>query len=64
MRLAIILYKFPPKWLAGTEITTYNLAEQLAKRGHEIHVITSRDEGLPHLDKEHGFYVHRITCLG
>jgi glycosyltransferase involved in cell wall biosynthesis len=60
MKIAIIVDYFPPKWLAGTEIGTYNLAEQLAKRGHEIHVITSQDEGIPKFNKEKGFYIHRI----
>ena len=46
MKIVIIIGLFPPKWLAGTEIATYNLAEHLAKRRHEIHVITSHDEGL------------------
>jgi len=61
MKIAIIINLFPPKWLAGTEIATYNLAEHLAKRGHEIHAITSHDEGLPNFDKENGFYIHRIA---
>lgn len=61
MKIAILVNLFPPKWLAGTEIATYNLAEHLAKRGHEIHVITSHDEGLPIFTKENGFYVHRLA---
>jgi glycosyltransferase involved in cell wall biosynthesis len=61
MKIAIIINLFPPKWLAGTEIATYNLAEHLAKRGHEIHVITSHDDGLPNFEKENGFYIHRIA---
>ncbi len=60
MKIAIIINLFPPKWLAGTEIATYHLAEHLAKRSHEIHVITSLDEGLSDFEKENGFYVHRI----
>lgn len=61
MKIAILVNLFPPKWLAGTEIATYNLAEHLAKRGHEIHVITSHDEGLPNFDYENGFSVHRLA---
>ena len=51
---------FPPKWLAGTEIATYNVARHLAKRGHEVHVITWLDEGLPKESLEQGSYIHRI----
>ena len=60
MRIAIMVTLFPPKWLAGTEIATYNIAKYLAKRGHEVHVITSLDEGLPKESIEEGFCVHRI----
>jgi len=60
MRIAITIPLFPPKWLAGTEIATYNIAKHLARRGHEVHVITALDKGLPKESMEEGFYVHRI----
>jgi N-acetyl-alpha-D-glucosaminyl L-malate synthase BshA len=60
MRIAITIPLFPPKWLAGTEIATYNIAKHLARRGHEVHVITALDKGLPEESTEEGFYVHRI----
>ena len=61
MKIAILVFHFPPKSLAGTEIATYNIARYLAKRGHKVHVITSFDKGLPKVDIEQGFYVHRIS---
>ena len=61
MKIAILVGLFPPKWLAGTEIATYNLADHLAQRGHEIHIITSQDEGLPEFSEENSFYIHRIA---
>lgn len=60
MIITFLIGLFPPKWLAGTEIATYYLAEHLAQRGHEVHVITSLDEGLPVESQEKGFYIHRI----
>ncbi|KFD40800.1 glycosyl transferase family 1 [Peptococcaceae bacterium SCADC1_2_3] len=60
MRIAILVSGFPPKWLAGTEIATHNIARHLAMRGHEVHVITSLDKGLPKESFEQGFYVHRV----
>jgi len=62
MKIAILVLLFPPKWLAGTEIATYNIAKYLAKRGHEVHVITTLDDYLPKESMEEGFYVHRIRC--
>jgi len=61
MKIAILVNLFPPKWLAGTEIATYTLADHLAWRGHEVHVITSHDAGLPELSQENGFCIHRIA---
>lgn len=60
MRIAILVGKFLPRWLAGMEIATYNIAKYLAKRGHEIHVVTLLDEELPKESMEDGFHVHRI----
>jgi len=60
MKIAILVPAFLPKWLAGTEIATYNIARHLAKRRHEVHVITSMDKGMPRENEEAGFYVHRI----
>jgi glycosyltransferase involved in cell wall biosynthesis len=61
MKIVILVSLFPPGTLGGTEIATYNLAKQLARRGHEIHVITTHDRGLPFFRKENDFYVHRIA---
>lgn len=63
MKIAILVDLFPPKWLAGTEIATHYMAGHLAQRGHEVHVITSLDEGLPEESYELGFYTHRLPRI-
>jgi len=63
MKIAILVHHFPPKSLAGTEIATYFMAEQLARRGHIVHVITSLDKGLPDESYEKGFYIHRVRLI-
>lgn len=60
MKIAIVVLKFPPKWLAGTEIATYNIAKKLVKEGHEVHVLTMLDEGLPEYELDEGFFIHRV----
>lgn len=60
MKIAILVGLFPPKWLAGTEIATYYVAEHLTRCGHEVHVITSLDEGLSEESYEKGFCIHRL----
>jgi len=60
VKIAILTWYFPPKWLAGTEIASNYIAKYLAVRGHEVHVITQRDPGLPRNEYVEGFYIHRI----
>jgi glycosyltransferase involved in cell wall biosynthesis len=59
MKIAILVEFFPPHWLAGTELASYNIAKNLALRGHDVHVITSWDEGLPKRSLQDGFHIHR-----
>jgi glycosyltransferase involved in cell wall biosynthesis len=63
MKIAILVAAFPPKWLAGTEIATYNIAKYLAKLGHEVHVITSLDEELARESTKDGFDIHRVRAI-
>jgi glycosyltransferase involved in cell wall biosynthesis len=60
VKVAIFVYFFPPKWIGGVEIATYYLAKQLQANGIEVHVITSRDPGMPEEENYEGFMVHRL----
>ncbi|MEN6552456.1 MAG: glycosyltransferase family 4 protein [Methanobacterium sp.] len=61
IKIALIVTLFPPKWIAGTEIASENIAKYLAKKGHEVHVITSLDNGLVAKEVKDNFYIHRIN---
>lgn len=63
MKIAILIPCFLPKWFGGTEVATYHLAGHLAKRGHEVYVITPLDEGLPEESYENGFHIHRLPKI-
>ena len=60
MKIAIVTRMFLPQWPAGAEVAAYNIAKGLAERGHDVHVITSMDKGLPQRDIGAGFNVHRL----
>jgi len=45
MKIAIVTHYFLPKYLAGTEIATLNIAHHLVRKGHEVHIITWLDKG-------------------
>jgi glycosyltransferase involved in cell wall biosynthesis len=38
MRIALVVHKFPPSSLGGTEVYTQNLARELVRRGHQVAV--------------------------
>lgn len=38
MRIALVVHKFPPASLGGTEVYAQNLARELAERGHQVAV--------------------------
>lgn len=60
MKIAIISPRFPPKWIAGTELASYYIAKGLASKGNEVHIITSWDDGMLETTHENGFAIHRI----
>lgn len=60
MKIAILVYMFPPKWCGGAELASYNIAKNLAQKGHDVHVITLWDEDFPKISFQDGFYIHRV----
>ena len=63
MKIAFLVYNFPPNQLSGTGIATYNIAKHLVLQGHEIHVVTV-SEGPREDEKRQGFFVHRLPKRG
>ncbi len=63
MKIAILVGQFPPRWQAGTEIATWNMARALASRGHDVHVLTTLDQGLPAYSEVEGFNLHRLKII-
>jgi glycosyltransferase involved in cell wall biosynthesis len=59
MKIAILVEFFLPR-RGGTELASYNIAKNLALKGHDVHIITSRDEGLPKSSFQDGFHIHRV----
>jgi glycosyltransferase involved in cell wall biosynthesis len=44
VRIALIVHKFPPASVGGTEIYTLNLARELSRRSHEVFVFYRDDQ--------------------
>lgn len=62
MRILEMNYEFPPVGGGGGKATE-DLAAELSKLGHSIHVLTARQGDLPHLETRAGFSVERIFAF-
>ncbi|MEM2941754.1 MAG: glycosyltransferase, partial [Thermoproteota archaeon] len=47
MRIALVVHKFPPASVGGTETYTLNLARELSRRGHSVFVFYRNDKASP-----------------
>ncbi len=63
IKIALVVNFFPPKWLGGTEIASYNIATHLSKHGYDTNVVTYYDEGLPQKSIEFGFKIFRVSSV-
>lgn len=61
-RILIFNYEFPPLGGGGGKASFF-LARELARRGFEIRIITSRFKGLPRKEKIEGIEIIRIPVL-
>ncbi len=58
-RIVFTSADYPPKSMAGIARFTVDLAEGMAARGHDVHVVTRDDEGPARVDFERRVWVHR-----
>ena len=61
MKIMILVKRFPPKRIGGTELATLSIANHLSNKDHQVHVVTSYDEGTISVDLKRKFKVHRIN---
>jgi glycosyltransferase involved in cell wall biosynthesis len=62
MRILVIIYEFPPLGGGGGSAAK-NICEGLAKRGHEIQVLTAHMKNLPRQEYRSGIHIHRVPSL-
>jgi glycogen(starch) synthase len=63
MKVAFITFEYPPFVQGGAGIYAHNLTKELARLGHEVHVITGKATGGERESVEAGVFVHRIGLL-
>jgi glycosyltransferase involved in cell wall biosynthesis len=62
MRILVLNHEFPPIGGGGGRAAE-DLCRGLAKRGHDVRVLTSHLKGLPHEEKRDGYQIVRISSL-
>lgn len=63
MKIAFITFQYPPFVQGGAGTYAYNLTKELARLGHEVHVITPRVAGCDKESVEEGLFVHRLSFV-
>ncbi len=59
MRILVLNYEFPPVGGGGGRVAE-DICHSLAKRGHEIRVITAYVKNLPKIEQKNGYKIFRI----
>jgi L-malate glycosyltransferase len=62
MRILVLNHEFPPVGGGGGRAAE-DICRGLAKRGHDVRVLTSHLKGLPHEEKRGGYQIVRISSL-
>lgn len=62
MRILVLNHEFPPVGGGGGRAAE-DICRGLAKRGHDVSVLTSHMKGLPHEEKRDGYRIVRISSL-
>jgi len=62
MRILFVIENYVPH-IGGVEIVFKNLAEGLAKKGHDVTIITHKSSGAKGYEELNGVKIHRINCL-
>ena len=62
MKILVLTHEFPPIGGGGGRVAQ-DLASGLAQRGHQVHVLTARLEGLPDQESVDGVHIQRIAPM-
>ena len=60
MKILMLTWEYPPRIVGGIARVVHDLSKRLIKDGHEVTVITYREEGLPYYEDDKGVKVYRV----
>ncbi len=60
MKICMLTWEFPPRIVGGIARHCFGLSRALAKRNHDVHVITLEFPGAPAFEEMDGVKIHRV----
>jgi len=63
LKILFLTWEFPPCIVGGLSRHVHGITKSLAKKGHEIHVITTGEDTLPVTEKVDNVMIHRVNPL-
>lgn len=64
MRILMLTWEYPPRIVGGISRVVYDLSHAIAKKGHEVHVITCWETGNKEVEEVGNVFVHRVQTCG
>lgn len=60
MKILMLSWEYPPRIVGGISRVVHDLAQALANKGNEVHVVTCWEHGTSEFEKDKSVYVHRV----
>ncbi len=60
MKILMLSWEYPPRIIGGISRVVYDLAQNLAKHGNQVHVVTCWEPGTSEIEKDKNVIVHRV----
>ncbi len=60
MKILMLSWEYPPRIVGGISRVVHDLAQAMAKKGNEVHVVTCWEQGAPEFEKDKEVFVHRV----
>lgn len=60
MRIMMLSWEYPPRIVGGISRVVHDLAQELGRRGNEVHIVTCWEPGTAETEKDKNVIVHRV----
>lgn len=60
MKILMLSWEYPPRIVGGISRVVYDLAQELGRNGHEVHVVTYCENGSKEIERDKNVNVHRV----